>query len=496
MNWYLDLFYVFFIASIKVCFFYLIIFIFKKVFKYKAIPHNLILFTVITKLIIPIPIGFNIESWDVFSHIENQSQEILTKSLSGPAYHDDISNKKRISIYENKYIWSSVYHGICLIWILGIVVYFLYYLKKLKQQQIFIRSCQTCLEPHVNRLIKKCLSETGFKRKIKLLISSETRQPILLGVFKPRIILPSDKLWEYNSENLRHIFLHEIGHCKQQDIFKIHLLSILKCIYWFNPLLGLIINDLVIDFEICSDNYALRILGAGQKHLYGKTLINLLSMVSKKKNLSLTTGLSDNKKNIKRRINMIAVFKPHTKLKYFMGIIFLFVCSLIFVEANDAANPLKITGSVKETQLPVLWPVNSSNYRITSKYGMRVDPNSGKTVFHHGLDIACKIGTEIVSSADGTVVDTGYHNIAGNYVVIQHANNLQTIYTKLNQVKVKKNDVLKQGSLVGFSGNTGRSTGPHLHFAVKIGEKSIDPLSFLKENKNFRFNHSKEDNFI
>lgn len=105
------------------------------------------------------------------------------------------------------------------------------------------------------------------------------------------------------------------------------------------------------------------------------------------------------------------------------------------------------------------YPVNG---RITSKFGTRKHPISGAQKFHNGLDIAVPIGTDVISPLDGTVKSKYFNSVGGNQLVISHET-YQTGYAHLDSSLVNVGDKVKQGQIVAKSGNTGGSTGPHLH---------------------------------
>ncbi|MGP1588130.1 MAG: M23 family metallopeptidase [Treponemataceae bacterium] len=116
---------------------------------------------------------------------------------------------------------------------------------------------------------------------------------------------------------------------------------------------------------------------------------------------------------------------------------------------------------------------------LTSKYGMRVSPITGKKLFHKGVDLAAPEGTDVFSCGYGTVERVGTDSIYGNFVVIKHDNKRFSFYAHLSQIFAKKNDLVKAGTCIGKVGSTGASTGPHLHFEIRDGGKNIDPFSVL-----------------
>lgn len=118
--------------------------------------------------------------------------------------------------------------------------------------------------------------------------------------------------------------------------------------------------------------------------------------------------------------------------------------------------------------------------RITSPFGLRIHPISGQQRFHAGIDIAAETGTPIYSAFDGRVIYAGYDQWNGNYLKIQHENNIMTVYCHCEDLNVKKGDTVRAGNKVATVGSTGSSTGPHLHFELRINNVSYDPQSALK----------------
>jgi len=89
-------------------------------------------------------------------------------------------------------------------------------------------------------------------------------------------------------------------------------------------------------------------------------------------------------------------------------------------------------------------------------------------------------GTPVKSTREGRVADTGYNAVFGNYVIIQHTDGYQSLYAHLDTILVRKGATVDQGTIVGRSGNTGQSTGPHLHFSIFRNGKAVDPRTYVK----------------
>jgi len=119
---------------------------------------------------------------------------------------------------------------------------------------------------------------------------------------------------------------------------------------------------------------------------------------------------------------------------------------------------------------------------ITSRFGARLDPINGEPAFHSGVDIKNNPGTKIIAPADGVVAANGYDNGHGNFITINHGNRFQTSYLHLQQDFVKPGDTVARGQVIGMVGNSGRSTGAHLHYEIKYRDKLIDPVKFIQIN--------------
>ena len=134
--------------------------------------------------------------------------------------------------------------------------------------------------------------------------------------------------------------------------------------------------------------------------------------------------------------------------------------------------------SVLKETLPTLYPVNVP-YQ-SSSYGWRMDPILGKRAFHEGIDFSAATGEPIYATAGGIVEKARRWGKYGNLITINHGAGLRTRYAHLHKVLVKKGDIVNKEDLIGYVGNTGRSTGPHLHYEIRLNKNSLDPKQYLK----------------
>jgi len=134
-----------------------------------------------------------------------------------------------------------------------------------------------------------------------------------------------------------------------------------------------------------------------------------------------------------------------------------------------------------QTNLPEGVPV-VGKYMLSSGFGDRIDPFTSQPSFHPGVDIVTELGTPVVSAAKGKVTKINLNSDKsgyGNYIEITHPNKISTLYGHLSEILVKENQVLQKGEIIGLVGDTGRSTGPHLHFEVQIDGKAVDPMAII-----------------
>jgi murein DD-endopeptidase MepM/ murein hydrolase activator NlpD len=150
------------------------------------------------------------------------------------------------------------------------------------------------------------------------------------------------------------------------------------------------------------------------------------------------------------------------------------------------ADLKQIVGTLRGRQeklerVPSISPVDPRESWISSPYGMRISPFTGQEQFHPGIDIAGAERTPIMAPAKGTVVFVGREGSLGTTVRIKHDSAYESTYGHLKKAAVKKGQRVDQGDVIGYMGNTGRSTGPHLHYAIEKNGKNVNPFPYMKD---------------
>lgn len=135
-----------------------------------------------------------------------------------------------------------------------------------------------------------------------------------------------------------------------------------------------------------------------------------------------------------------------------------------------------VAQQARQAATPSIWPTSG---RITSGYGYRSDPFGGSRQFHTGIDIGAPRGTPIYATANGVVQFSGYQGGYGYVVYINHGYGFTTVYAHMHRIVARSGQRVTKGQLIGYAGSTGRSTGPHLHYEVRLNGRTVNPLNYL-----------------
>lgn len=150
----------------------------------------------------------------------------------------------------------------------------------------------------------------------------------------------------------------------------------------------------------------------------------------------------------------------------------------LFASWRDLDHSGSVTSApAAKVSIPSRMPVEG--VRLTSDYGMRTHPVLGKRRAHKGVDLAGPTGTPVYATADGYVSRASRFGSYGHYIQIEHGGELQTRYAHLSGYAVKAGERVTKGDLIGYVGSTGRSTGPHLHYEVRVAGEAVDPRPYM-----------------
>ena len=165
--------------------------------------------------------------------------------------------------------------------------------------------------------------------------------------------------------------------------------------------------------------------------------------------------------------------------KWFCVILALFICVSGLLSSSEIQVPamLENQNEFTEEQNDFLWPLPVSR-QITSGFGNRKIAIYGRERLHTGIDLLAATGSEVVAIQSGTVIVSTYDGGWGHYIIINHGNNILSLYAHLNSRTVELGETVTRGQLIGEVGNTGISTAPHLHFEMRENGKPFNPFRF------------------
>ena len=289
------------------------------------------------------------------------------------------------------------------------------------------------------------------------------------------IFIPKNNIQQNNSPILE----HEKAHIQLKHSWDVILTEVYIAFFWFNPLCRFYRKSLKSVHEFQADK---NVLEKGIKTSQYMELLMQSIEVQKPNNLYNYF----NQPILKKRITMMTKPKSNrlSKLKY---ILFLPICVfLIFAftspitKDNKYLNILEVSEFIKAA--PSLFPVQGATKNdISAFFGeKRKHPKVNKGAIHHGIDIKATQGAPVIATAHGIVAKAAMEGDWGNLIVITHSDGYETWYAHLKSFNSSKNQEVKKGTIIGYVGNTGRSSGPHLHYEVKHNGKRVNPLNYME----------------
>ncbi|WP_271782396.1 M23/M56 family metallopeptidase [Aquimarina algiphila] len=320
-------------------------------------------------------------------------------------------------------------------------------------------------------IILKRTSKVYQKEGFKLIA---TNVPEIFSYFN-WIFTPEEKLEKYDDL----IIEHEKAHIQLKHSVDLIIAEFFITFFWFNPTVYLYRKSLKSIHEFQADHQVLK-----NKVKTSHYMQLLLQSIAVEKPNNLYSYF--NHPILLKRINMMTKTKSNNiaKLKY---LLLLPVCALFliaFTKPTVDHTFMDTTTEVFEIENfpPSLFPVqNGSINDISSKYGSNSRrPKISKKKIHRGIDIRAEEGTPVIATADGIISKASMEGDWGNLIVISHSGGYETWYAHLKSFNSKETQHIKKGEIIGYVGNTGLSTGPHLHYEVKLNGNWLNPIDYIK----------------
>ena len=314
-------------------------------------------------------------------------------------------------------------------------------------------------------------------------------------------------LMRYPEAAIDYVVVHELAHIRRRDCLRKLLLIVCLCLYWWNPLVWIMVRLADRDMELACDEAVLRALGPACKKPYALALLDMAQRQTKPSPLCSSFA----KSCAEERVRAILRFR---RLPVWTGaltaVLFLLAAGVLATQAQTAARvpeaPAAMQEQAETPEAPVnqpvihidpvitpapaaqepeaeapayVWPLEDADAAVTDAYGWTVHPLTQKESFHSGVDLEAEAGQNVLAVAAGTVLDCSYSEAYGYHVTLEHENGVQTMYAHLRAFYVESGDTVAQGQVIAAVGATGWAIGPHLHLSVFRDGEAVDPLDAL-----------------
>lgn len=395
-----------------------------------------------------------------------------------------------------------------LVWLVCAILFAAYFVIGYACMVRRFRGTRLAPQPSIDAL----LDRFRFSRDPRICVSNSRRAPLTFGVFRPTVLLPEDL--PIGDAQFQLVLAHELAHIRRKDCLRKLLLTVCLCLYWWNPLVWMMVWLANRDMELACDEAVLRALGPDCKKAYALTLLDMAQR--NPKSAPLCSGFA--KSSAEERIRAILCFKRIPAwVGIFVSVLFVLTASAFTTQAVNpsvlpemepavqekipeenvavsvpVSEPIPTTPPImpeqeteSETQpqpeVPAyIFPLEDANAEVTNPYGWQAHPVTKQKSLHSGVDLAADYGTNVLAVADGTVLDCSYDAAYGYILTLEHENGVQTQYAHLSEFLVNAGAEVRQGQIIAKTGDSGWTTGPHLHLGVLIDGEAVDPLEALK----------------
>ena len=474
-----------------------------------------------------------INVFDYFTLNPSLNMTELDSEFASLGYEDqrDFPTKTKSELTE-KSTGDFFYSILFVIWISGFSIFLLIYLKKLHRFYSITKRASIIENTNLQRIMEDWKLFFRIKRPVLLVCSDEYLSPFTTGIFRPIIFLPAKIIALKNNDYLEMIIAHEMSHIKRLDNLWMRLQSLLQIIYFFNPIVWFVNSKINLSRESICDQMVL-----SKKNIsalaYGNGIMAVLKMnLIGADEINVLPGFGSQRKKLIYRIKNLTGEKNMGKFqsKIIYGTLFLLGLFLLpmaetlaekeslkndnslyadelkqitkaeqdtftvvkvvkkgngYSEVQVDPKEVEITKMITFKNLDFVLPIKYG--RVTSGFGNMKNPFTKKIVHHNGIDIAAPKGTEVSAAADGKVVatvkDAEKKKGPGKHILIQHAEGCETFYSHLDEVLVKEGQDVKTGDVIGKVGETGMSTGTHLHFEIRHKGEAQDSKNYIDFKK-------------
>jgi len=248
----------------------------------------------------------------------------------------------RVEARQSKSAFLRAANLLPLIWLAGVLVLGIYICVSSFSLLRIVRRERPLTDQKILDLVEDCKAEMGIRTVLGVVATDKVRSACLFGFVRPRLLLPKGMVEALNREELRYVFLHELGHLKRHDIWLGWLTSIIQALHWFNPLIWLAFYRMRADRELACDAFVLARTKIDESRNYGQTIVSLLERFSRPQVLPALAGILETKAQLKRRIKMIAKSKKTSPMQWVAAVlIFAALAGVGLTDAYPAQPPFE-----------------------------------------------------------------------------------------------------------------------------------------------------------
>ena len=429
-----------------------------------------------------LPLDFS-HAWSV-RHLIEKVVHLQRFEQSSSIWGDQV--KDPVLDYPSVHPWKATVSPrntvIVLAWLIGVISTLAILVARRRYWRRLARSASRCRSQSFLSILDEWQQRLKVKRKIQLSISSHINTPFTMGLVRPIIILPKT-LHRFDKNQIESILAHELVHIKRFDDWWIILQNILQCLFFFHPAVWFANHYIYVARECICDSKVLaeKVISP---HTYSRGLVTLLK--STFDGLIIRPAFFGSSKVATIRIRHIVKgygMKTPNVLK-----LLLFVLAMSLLPMAKGSNPSRMIDNRsslvgEHSTLSFQNPLPPGSYHLTSGYGERRHPISGKIMFHRAVDLAAPTGTPVYAAASGIVTETITEHESGvgsgKVIRIEHKDGYITRYTQLDKILVKENQTVEKGCIIGHVGSSGLSTGPHLHFEIWKDGNHLNPQDMI-----------------
>lgn len=301
--------------------------IFRKFFSPRSL-YTLGLILLIIFLIPFVPISHFRTNNTIFSFHNSTDSSTQNKISSSENAKSGLLNDT--SEFVTRFEWDIINSIFIIVWLFGVLFTIIRTIYTNIRIYLLKKYSLPCNNASIKKLLKHCLYDMTIKKNITIRVTSDIKTPCIVGIFNPCILFPKQTLSDIVINDIRYIFLHELQHFKQKDIWVNYLICIIRIIYWFNPIIHWLLQEIRQLQELTCDNSVLRRINSSNYHDYGNALINFAELISKQ-NFPALYNIGGSYASIKRRIVAITNYRNYNLIHKIKESLFILCIAVVFL---------------------------------------------------------------------------------------------------------------------------------------------------------------------